>query len=204
MGDGRGLTEGESIAIEEYVPDDQNLKEYFHLLERVTDHDDLDLLNEFVQNNSSKLAKTGSDLEFLVTLEMFKKEQRLEILHTRSHKFKPKNSSSLQSSIIDFVENYPRRRQAGAQRHLEELPTEPAEEALPRYKLNTRTKETIRRELLRMIPIVSKTDVIPLLEKLLKVALTRSGYPLSRPDSACRKIRGSKETNAPYAPRSGS
>lgn len=164
--------------MDEYVPDDQNLKEYFHLLDRVSEFDDLELVDEFVRNNSSKLAKVGSNLEFLVTIEMFKKKQNLEILHTRSHKFKRENSFLLQNSIIDFVKNYPKPKKSQ-----EILPQAPLQKlskpALisPRYKLNLLTKEAIRRELLRVIPIVCKTDVIPLLEKLLKVIFTRSEFP---------------------------
>jgi hypothetical protein len=106
---------------------------------------------------------------------MFKKKQNLEILRKRSHKFKEKNFWTLQNSVIDFIKNYPEKNQ----KVFSKIPNESillssyekisSESNNSNYQFDPKTKESIRKELYRVIPIISKGDVIALLQKILMV-----------------------------------
>lgn len=135
---------GKKLNIQKYVPDDQNLKYFFKLLDEL-EGDNSDHLQQFCNNHSSELLKNKSDLELLATIKSFRKNKQLQILHKKSHKFEKKHFPILQNHIIDFIN---------------EKQTD-----------NQIFNKQIKKELIQVMPKVLKTDIISLFEKILKVLM---------------------------------
>ena len=93
----------DALGVSDYVPDDLDTRQISKMLNGLAEGD-FEKVIEFAGENSSALYKSGSDLEFVLTLEKFKKEGDLGVLHQKSHHFQKKNFESLQENILSFLE----------------------------------------------------------------------------------------------------
>ena len=93
----------EALGVSDYVPDDLDTRQITKMLNGLAEGD-LEKVMDFASENSSALYKIGSDLEFKLTLEKFKKECDLVVLHEKSHHFQKKDFESLQESVMSFLE----------------------------------------------------------------------------------------------------
>lgn len=99
-----------AIGVSDYVPDDLDTRQISKMLNGLSEGD-IERVVDFVSENSSALYKCGSDLEFIVTMEKFKKEADLKVLHEKSHHFQKRNFEVLQKEIISFLEMEKRKKE---------------------------------------------------------------------------------------------